>query len=297
MVQLESLGAVSYSHFIVTMSVSSIVSNMKRDIGLKSQFFHTPCAFNVPVRGRSPYKYRHKICYGKTITVALSDGKKVWGCLLVSVQYTNVMDTEPDKRTHRHRATQTPRDGIGWCIASRGKKSLYAEVPPWSPLWELTTLYPHICYSPSPGHCPQGIPQSEICPLPDCGYCVLLTHLFDIIFAVLVTSEGQYEKISFDKLTSQASSEYTGRLLVICHLCMAVTRLPTKFGTVIVTFFEIQSGGCRHLGFSCLSEFCMFCHNGSLVLELCINLVKIFLMVAEIKAILFPKIVCWRHAN
>jgi len=116
--------------------------------------------------------------------------------------------------------------------------------------------------------------------------------LFDIIFAVLVTSEGQYEKISFDKLTSQASSEYTGRLLVICHLCMAVTRLPTKFGTVIVTFFEIQSGGCRHLGFSCLSEFCMFCHNGSLVLELCINLVKIFLMVAEIKAILFPKIVC-----
>jgi len=40
--------AVSYSHSTIIMIVSCIISEIKRDIGRKSQFFHTPC-FRRPV--------------------------------------------------------------------------------------------------------------------------------------------------------------------------------------------------------------------------------------------------------
>jgi len=51
MVPFESLGAVSYSPSIVTMALSCIIPEIKRDIGRKSYFFPTHLEFDAPVRG------------------------------------------------------------------------------------------------------------------------------------------------------------------------------------------------------------------------------------------------------
>jgi len=51
LLQFESLVTVSYSHPIVTMALSCIISEIKRDIGRKSGFFRTPLEFDAPVRG------------------------------------------------------------------------------------------------------------------------------------------------------------------------------------------------------------------------------------------------------
>jgi len=51
MLSLDSLGMASFLHFIVTMVVCCIISEIKRDIGRKSPCFHTPLhSMGVSVR-------------------------------------------------------------------------------------------------------------------------------------------------------------------------------------------------------------------------------------------------------
>jgi len=51
LVPFESLGAVSYPPSIVTMALSCIICEIKRDIGGKSWFFHTPLHSVPPLGG------------------------------------------------------------------------------------------------------------------------------------------------------------------------------------------------------------------------------------------------------
>jgi len=71
MVPIESLDTVSYSHPIVTMALSYILLEIKRDIARKSRFF---IAVDPPPSGGSPSEYCHTVWYGKTRMVGLPDG-------------------------------------------------------------------------------------------------------------------------------------------------------------------------------------------------------------------------------
>ena len=73
-VPLERLGTVSYSHSMVTMAVSCIISEIKRDIGRKCDFA-VPPEFDAP--SGIPSEYCHNVWHGKTRMVWLPDGEKV----------------------------------------------------------------------------------------------------------------------------------------------------------------------------------------------------------------------------
>jgi len=60
LVPFERLGAVSYSPSIVTVTLSCIICEIKRDIGQKSWVFHIPFAFDARVR-ESPSEYCHPV--------------------------------------------------------------------------------------------------------------------------------------------------------------------------------------------------------------------------------------------
>ena len=66
MVSSESLGTVSYSPSIVTMTVSCIIPEIKRDIGRKSRFFIPALHSTSPLGGWYPTEYCHSVWYGKT---------------------------------------------------------------------------------------------------------------------------------------------------------------------------------------------------------------------------------------
>jgi len=105
LVPYESLCAVSYSPSIVTMAPSCINSDIKRDIGRKSWFFHTHLAFDAPVRGGPR----------QNIDVPFGKGKlEWWGYPLVKKLWGSIpaCDRQTDGRTSCHgivRAIHTRR--------------------------------------------------------------------------------------------------------------------------------------------------------------------------------------------
>ena len=83
------------------------VSEIERDIGRKSSFFHT-LLHSTPPLGGFPSEQRHPVWYGKTRMAWLPDGEKISKIsLVVLAQLTNVTDRQTDGRTDG----QTPGDG------------------------------------------------------------------------------------------------------------------------------------------------------------------------------------------
>ena len=101
-------------HSSLTMALSCIISEIKRDIGQKSSFFHTPL-HSTPLLGRCPSEYCHPVRCGKTRMLRLPDGEKF---LRTFRHNTGVWQTDgqTDGRTschgivramHTHRAVKT----------------------------------------------------------------------------------------------------------------------------------------------------------------------------------------------
>jgi len=59
----------------LTITVSEIERDIGENNGRKAGFFHTPLAFDAPVRG-VPVRISAPIWYGKTRMVSLPDGEK-----------------------------------------------------------------------------------------------------------------------------------------------------------------------------------------------------------------------------
>ena len=75
LVPFESLGAVSYSPSIVTMALSCIILEIKRDIGQNRNVLY-PLAFDASVSG-SLSDYCLPVWCGKTRMMGLPDGEKI----------------------------------------------------------------------------------------------------------------------------------------------------------------------------------------------------------------------------
>jgi len=90
MIPFESLSMVSYSHSIVTVAVSCIISEIMWDIGRKSQFFHIPCTRGP--RWGFPSEYSYTVWCVKTRMVWLPHGEKSSICSAVSTEYRSVTD-------------------------------------------------------------------------------------------------------------------------------------------------------------------------------------------------------------
>jgi len=118
MAPFESFGTVLYSSSIITMALSCIIFEIKRDIGRKLRFF-IPVALDAAVRG-FPSEYRHAVWCGRTRMVYLSNGgKRLMIFVTVSTKYCRV--------TNRWRDGQTdilPKHSPCYVYASRGKNRM-----------------------------------------------------------------------------------------------------------------------------------------------------------------------------
>ena len=90
-----------------------MICEIKRDIGRKSWFFHTPL-YSTPPLGESLSEYCYAVWHGKIRMAYLLDGKKNFDDMFICFDTTHERDRWTDK--------QTPHNDIGRaCIASRGK--------------------------------------------------------------------------------------------------------------------------------------------------------------------------------
>jgi len=93
-VPFESLGAVSYSHSIVTMVLFCIICQIKWYIGGKSWFFIPPLHLASPL-GESPSEYHHPVWCGKTKMV----GQKNFEDMYNHLDSIPACDRRTDRRT------------------------------------------------------------------------------------------------------------------------------------------------------------------------------------------------------
>jgi len=79
--------------FAIHSSYGSNLSHFDKDrYRSKIGIFPYPLAFDAPIRG-SPSEYCHNVWYGKTITVGLSDGRKILRIYsVVLTEYRHVID-------------------------------------------------------------------------------------------------------------------------------------------------------------------------------------------------------------
>jgi len=91
MAPFDRLHTSSYWLSIVTVALSCVISEIKRNIGRKLRFFHAPCIKRSRYGG--PSEYCHIIWCRKTRMLWLPDGEKsLMICLAVSTQYRRVTD-------------------------------------------------------------------------------------------------------------------------------------------------------------------------------------------------------------
>jgi len=97
---------------IVHSNYGCIISEIKRDIGQKSSFFHKPLLLTPPLggpRGNSAMMFGTE----KTRMAWLPDGEKKFEDAFIRFDVANERDGQTDTRTD----TQTPHDGIGRAYA------------------------------------------------------------------------------------------------------------------------------------------------------------------------------------
>ena len=100
--------------FVFLMTLSCIISEIKRYISRKSRFSY-PLAFDARVKGGSPSEYYHTVWCTKTRMVWLNDGEKTKD-MFKRLDRMLTCDRRTDNHTSCHsivRATHTQKNEIG----------------------------------------------------------------------------------------------------------------------------------------------------------------------------------------
>jgi len=165
-----------------------IISEIKRDIGRKSSFCHTPLHLTPPLEG-FPSEYCHTVWYGKTKMAWLPDGERFWRYVYSFSQDPRTWrtDTQTDT-TWRHR----PR----LCIASRGKKYLHILILP--PVWlrRQTTAAINVLRPSSHRRCCQQSSTAATC-WSHSSSVVLLTHVIWCDRSLTKMRKSKGRRVSF----------------------------------------------------------------------------------------------------